>query len=215
MALIAVGLGDKEIAARLGLSHGTVRTHIQRIYDSHNLRNRAEAAAAWIAYSGVRIPDQEPVARPPRRRAAWVVVGAAAVAVVGCGLLVWGVLTATRSESVAGRPAGVLAAINLDRRGLPPVRWDACLGRAAQKWAQALAHRGYVGALVQPSTTSCGRASGVELEVYWSQKDAAAVNRFLRADPNSRQAIRGPYEFLGAAWETDSAGTAFLVVLLA
>jgi len=47
MVLVATGLSDKEIAARLQVSPHTVRTHLQRLYSQHGLRNRAEAAATW------------------------------------------------------------------------------------------------------------------------------------------------------------------------
>jgi DNA-binding CsgD family transcriptional regulator len=47
MHLVAVGLSDKEIAAQLQVSPHTVRTHLQRLYAQHGLRNRAEAAANW------------------------------------------------------------------------------------------------------------------------------------------------------------------------
>jgi DNA-binding CsgD family transcriptional regulator len=47
MHLVATGLSDKEIAARLQVSPHTVRTHLQRLYSQHGLRNRAEAAANW------------------------------------------------------------------------------------------------------------------------------------------------------------------------
>jgi DNA-binding CsgD family transcriptional regulator len=47
MLLVATGLSDKEIAARLQVSPHTVRTHLQRLYSQHSLRNRAEAAATW------------------------------------------------------------------------------------------------------------------------------------------------------------------------
>ncbi|HKC18875.1 MAG TPA: helix-turn-helix transcriptional regulator, partial [Candidatus Dormibacteraeota bacterium] len=47
MHLVATGMSDKEIAARLQVSPHTVRTHLQRLYSQHGLRNRAEAAATW------------------------------------------------------------------------------------------------------------------------------------------------------------------------
>jgi DNA-binding CsgD family transcriptional regulator len=47
MHLVATGLSDKEIAARLQVSPHTVRTHLQRLYAQHGLHNRAEAAATW------------------------------------------------------------------------------------------------------------------------------------------------------------------------
>ena len=48
LALIASGLSDKEIAARLGVAHRTVRTHIDRLLHEHRLHNRTEAVAAWL-----------------------------------------------------------------------------------------------------------------------------------------------------------------------
>ena len=48
MHLVATGLSDKEIAARLQMSPHTVRTHLQRLYAQHGLHNRAEAAATWM-----------------------------------------------------------------------------------------------------------------------------------------------------------------------
>ena len=48
LALIASGLSDKEIAARLGVAHRTVRTHLDRLLHEHRLHNRTEAVAAWL-----------------------------------------------------------------------------------------------------------------------------------------------------------------------
>jgi DNA-binding NarL/FixJ family response regulator len=49
LRLVAEGQSDKEIARSLALSVTTVRTHLSRIYRSHGMRNRAEAASAWTA----------------------------------------------------------------------------------------------------------------------------------------------------------------------
>jgi DNA-binding CsgD family transcriptional regulator len=48
LALMARGLADKEIARRLGLSHGTVRTHIDRLFRDYGWHSRTEAVAAWL-----------------------------------------------------------------------------------------------------------------------------------------------------------------------
>lgn len=48
LVLMAQGLGDKEIARRLGLSHGTVRTHIDRLFRDHGWHSRTEAVASWL-----------------------------------------------------------------------------------------------------------------------------------------------------------------------
>jgi DNA-binding NarL/FixJ family response regulator len=47
IGLIAAGASDKEIAARLGISIATVRTHLQRLYRDSDLRNRAEAVNVY------------------------------------------------------------------------------------------------------------------------------------------------------------------------
>jgi DNA-binding NarL/FixJ family response regulator len=46
--LVADGLSDKEIAYRLGLSYGTVRTHLERFFTASGVRDRAGAAALWV-----------------------------------------------------------------------------------------------------------------------------------------------------------------------
>ncbi len=48
LALMARGLADKEIARRLGLSHGTVRTHIDRLFRDYGWHSRTEAVATWL-----------------------------------------------------------------------------------------------------------------------------------------------------------------------
>jgi DNA-binding NarL/FixJ family response regulator len=58
LALIASGLSDKEIAARLGVAHRTVRTHLDRLLREHRLHNRTEAVAAWLR--GLSGPSDRP-----------------------------------------------------------------------------------------------------------------------------------------------------------
>ncbi len=48
LALVAAGLGDKEIAAKLNMAHRTVRTHLDRLMHEHGLRSRTEAVTAWL-----------------------------------------------------------------------------------------------------------------------------------------------------------------------
>lgn len=48
LALVAAGLGDKEVAARLNVAHRTVRTHLDRLMHEHGLRSRTEAVTAWL-----------------------------------------------------------------------------------------------------------------------------------------------------------------------
>ena len=48
LSLMAEGFSDKEIARKIGISYPTVRTHIDRVFRDHGLRNRTEAVAAWL-----------------------------------------------------------------------------------------------------------------------------------------------------------------------
>jgi len=51
LALIAEGLSNKEIGARLGISHCTVRTHLMHIFEKLHVRCRTEAAAKYFTSS--------------------------------------------------------------------------------------------------------------------------------------------------------------------
>ncbi len=48
MGLVAEGLDNKEIAARLYLSEGTVRNHISAILQKLALKNRTQLASAFF-----------------------------------------------------------------------------------------------------------------------------------------------------------------------
>lgn len=48
LALVAEGCPNKEIAARLGISSGTVRTHLMHIYEKLHVHCRTEAAAKYL-----------------------------------------------------------------------------------------------------------------------------------------------------------------------
>ena len=48
LILLAEGLSNKEIAARLGVSTGTVRTHVEHILHKLHVRCRGEAAAIYF-----------------------------------------------------------------------------------------------------------------------------------------------------------------------
>ena len=47
-ALVAEGLGNRDIAARLYLSEGTVRNRISAMLDKLALTNRTQLAIAWL-----------------------------------------------------------------------------------------------------------------------------------------------------------------------
>ena len=48
LALLAQGLSNKEIAARIDISFSTVRTHLMHIYEKLHVRCRTEAAAKYL-----------------------------------------------------------------------------------------------------------------------------------------------------------------------
>jgi NarL family two-component system response regulator YdfI len=45
LALLADGLGNKQIAARLGISTNTVKTHLETLFEKLHVSSRAEAVA--------------------------------------------------------------------------------------------------------------------------------------------------------------------------
>ena len=48
LALLADGLGNKQIAARLGISANTVKTHLELLFEKLGVASRAEAVAAGV-----------------------------------------------------------------------------------------------------------------------------------------------------------------------
>ena len=48
LQLLADGLGNKQIAARLGISTSTVKTHVEELFERLDVASRAEAVAAGV-----------------------------------------------------------------------------------------------------------------------------------------------------------------------
>src|SRR4051812_45058313 len=48
LALLADGLGNKQIAARLGISPNTVKTHVELLFERLGVSSRAEAVAVGV-----------------------------------------------------------------------------------------------------------------------------------------------------------------------
>jgi DNA-binding NarL/FixJ family response regulator len=48
LALVALGLSDKEIASQLGVSPRTIQSHLDRLFLQHGFHKRTAAVAAWI-----------------------------------------------------------------------------------------------------------------------------------------------------------------------
>jgi DNA-binding CsgD family transcriptional regulator len=51
LELAARGLSDKEIANHLGVTHWTVRSHLERLYNSSGVRGRTAVVVAWVLSS--------------------------------------------------------------------------------------------------------------------------------------------------------------------
>ena len=48
LALLADGLGNKQIAARLGISSHTVKTHLELLFEKLGVSSRAQAVATGV-----------------------------------------------------------------------------------------------------------------------------------------------------------------------
>src|SRR5204863_9605160 len=48
LGLLADGMGNKQIAARLGISVNTVKTHLELLFDKLDVSSRAEAVATGV-----------------------------------------------------------------------------------------------------------------------------------------------------------------------
>ena len=66
--LAASGMSDKEIANRLGITHRTVRTHFEKLFQDRGIRNRSQAIALWASRSTAsrhaRPADECPYPKP-------------------------------------------------------------------------------------------------------------------------------------------------------
>ena len=58
LSLVAEGLSNKEIGARLDISFATVRTHLMHIYEKLHVRCRTEAAAQYLRSSPAGVPPR-------------------------------------------------------------------------------------------------------------------------------------------------------------
>jgi DNA-binding NarL/FixJ family response regulator len=48
LELAAGGLTDKEIGRNLGVTHRTVRSHLERLYNTSGVRGRTAVVVAWV-----------------------------------------------------------------------------------------------------------------------------------------------------------------------
>jgi DNA-binding CsgD family transcriptional regulator len=61
LRLVAVGDTNTKIARRLGISEGTVRTHLENIYERLQVSSRAAAVSVVSPYSGFQRTDGIPI----------------------------------------------------------------------------------------------------------------------------------------------------------
>ncbi len=54
LCLLAADKLDKEIAAELGLSYRTVRSHLERMFRMCDVRSRAGLLAVWLSHPASR-----------------------------------------------------------------------------------------------------------------------------------------------------------------
>jgi DNA-binding CsgD family transcriptional regulator/uncharacterized protein YkwD len=91
LELVAAGLGDKEIAKRLGVSIPTVRTHLRRMFRDRGYHNRAEAAVDWAGLHSATIDETrawQASSQTARRRAVFIALTAAVlVALIAIGVM--------------------------------------------------------------------------------------------------------------------------------
>ena len=196
LELAAQGQSDKEIATALGISVHTVRSHLQRLYRTHGLTNRAEAVAAWASNESPTAAD----AGFEERLAAAAQIGASA------GLAI------QTTEAIAQ-----LELVNRDRAlvGLTMLEWDARLADAATFGARRMAENGYLSTVMDSIASSDSLEIRAENVGYWSGINDGQLHALFTADPKQRANILGPHRALGAAWATTEAGVAFLSVAFA
>ncbi len=65
LALLAEGLANKEIGARLAISYDTVRAHLRNVYEKLHVRCRTEAVRKYLHAEGRPAPPAPGVENPP------------------------------------------------------------------------------------------------------------------------------------------------------
>ena len=60
LALLLRGCTDKEICGRLGIAHGTLRTHVARLYRDLGVTNRATLITKWHRLERIRRGGKAP-----------------------------------------------------------------------------------------------------------------------------------------------------------
>ena len=200
LELAAQGQSDKEIAVALGISVHTVRSHLQRLYSSPGLSNRAEAVASWVAQEQAAIPQPEEAAEFEEKLSAAAETAASAR------------LPVQTTEAPAQ-----LELINRERdaAGLTQLEWSQALADLASLGARQMADQGHLSTVIGAVQGELAAAVKAENVGYWSGINDQQLHSLFVADPKQRANILGPHRMVGAAWATTASGVAFLSVVFA
>jgi DNA-binding CsgD family transcriptional regulator len=197
LELASQGQSDKEIAVALGISVHTVRSHLQRLYRTHGLTNRAEAVAAWASKDAAVTPAPPDEAFEEKLSAA-AEMGAAA-----------------RLGIQTSAAMAQLELVNHEREstGLTSLLWDDRLADVATISARQMAEQGYLGTVIGLVDGEDAPDVSAENVGYWPGMNDLQLHALFVADPKQRANILGPHRAVGAAWATTEAGVAFLSVV--
>jgi DNA-binding CsgD family transcriptional regulator len=128
LGLVAVGLSDKQIALKLGVSRRTVRTHFEKLFAEHGLRSRAEAVALWLGRPSSPL-EPRPAKSAAQARERWAPsVGIDRVKQIGTSRHDLAAVGVPYADSLWARQAQQLNAV--DSNGDPPTTADAMRGLA-------------------------------------------------------------------------------------
>jgi DNA-binding CsgD family transcriptional regulator len=197
LELASQGQSDKEIAIALGISVHTVRSHMQRLYRTHGLTNRAEAVAAWANREPVLPVTPTDTAFEERLSSAAEVAASAQLAV----------------QTAEARTQLELVNHERDGAGLTQLLWDEMLADAATFSARQMAEQGHLATVI--GLVDGGPEIKAENVGYWSGINDVQLHTLFVSDPKQRANILGPHRALGAAWATTVSGVSFLSVVFA
>jgi DNA-binding CsgD family transcriptional regulator len=207
LELAAKGESDKQIALALGISIHTVRSHLQRLYRTGGLSNRAEAVAAWLGQDSAQPAAQPPIVVPREALAEQEERVSEAAALSAAAQLPIQIVKAP----------GQLELINQERlnEGLAPLEWDDSIAMIAELSARRMADRGHLDTVIVAVPEIDGRPVQAENVGYWSGVNDVQLHALFAADPKQRANILGAHGSMGAAWALTEAGVAFLSVVFA
>jgi len=200
LELASLGRSDKQIAASLGVSTHTVRTHLQRLYRTRSLSNRAEAVAAWLAERQFEGSGPDDLGE----REASLALAAADAAAAGLPV-----------QSLPAPAQAELINQYREQAGLQPLAWHDDLASLAQTSAARMAGQGYLDTIIGKSEAPPGLAVEAENAGYWSGINDPLLHSMFVADPKQRSNVLGPHACVGAGWSLTENGIAFLSVLFA